>query len=98
MITGGYKVYPRHVEEAVYAHPAVEECVCAGVPDTYRGENVKVWIKLKPNYRLSEKELHEFLKERLSPIAMPRLIEFRDKPLPKTMIGKLSRKDLKAES
>lgn len=97
IITGGYKVYPRHVEEAVYEHPAVEECVCAGVPDTYRGENVKVWIKLKPNYRLTEKELREFLKERLSPIAMPRLIEFRDKPLPKTMIGKLSRKDLKSE-
>ena len=96
IITGGYKVYPRHVEEAVYEHPSVEECVCAGVPDTYRGENVKIWLKLKPNYKLNEKELREFLKERLSPIAMPRLIEFRDKPLPKTMIGKLSRKDLKS--
>jgi long-chain acyl-CoA synthetase len=88
---GGFKVYPRHVEEAIYLHPSVEECICAGVPDEYRGQTVKVWIKLRSGTTLTKDDLHAFLKDKLSPIEMPKQIEFRD-ALPKTMIGKLSRK------
>ena len=97
ILSGGYNVYPRAVEDAVYHHEAVEECVCAGVADTYRGEVVKIWVKLKDGKELSADELKSFLKEHLSPIEMPKQIEFRDQPLPKTLIGKLSRKALVEE-
>lgn len=97
IITNGYNVYPRNVEEAIYKHPAIEECVVAGIPDKARGELVKVWIKLKEGRELSIEDLKEFLKDHLSPMEIPKRVEFRDEPLPKTMIGKLSRKDLLAE-
>lgn len=97
IITNGYKVYPRNVEEAIYLHPAVEECVVAGLPDPSRGEAVKAWVKLREGAAASEGELKGFLEGRLSKMEVPRTIEIRQKPLPKTMIGKLSRKDLLAE-
>lgn len=97
ILSGGFNVYPRNIEEAVYRHEAVEECVCAGVKDSYRGETVKIWIKLKSGKNLSADELKDFLKPYLSPIEMPKQIEFRDQPLPKTLIGKLSRKALLEE-
>ena len=94
ILCGGYNVYPRNIEEAVYQHKSVEEVVCAGVPDSYRGETVKIWVKLKPGYYLTADDLKNFLKNYLSPIEMPKYIEFRNDPLPKTLIGKLSRKAL----
>jgi long-chain acyl-CoA synthetase len=97
VIASGYKIYPRKVEEEIYRHAAVEEAVAGGVPDAYRGETLKVWIKLHDGHSLTADELRAFLKDKISPIEMPKLIEFRDKPLPKTLIGKLSRKDLVAE-
>jgi long-chain acyl-CoA synthetase len=97
ILCGGFNVYPRNVEEAIYLHPAVEECVVAGVPDAYRGQTVKAWIKLAPGHALTADGLRAFLEDKLSHVEMPRLVEFRDTPLPKTTIGKLSRKDLLAE-
>ena len=97
IITNGYKVYPRNVEEAVYQHPNVEECIVAGLPDKQRGEIVKIWIKPKEGRELAPDDLKEFLKDKISPMEIPKLYEFRDKPLPKTMIGKLSRKDVLAQ-
>ncbi|MGH1398761.1 MAG: long-chain-fatty-acid--CoA ligase [Alphaproteobacteria bacterium] len=97
IITNGYNVYPRHVEEAIYAHPNVEECIVAGIPDQQRGEIVKAWIKLKDDRELTPEDLKNFLSDKISRIEMPKRIEFRDEPLPKTMIGKLSRKDIVAE-
>jgi long-chain acyl-CoA synthetase len=94
ILCGGYNVYPRTVEEAVYRHPAIAECVCAGLPDPVRGEMVKIWITLKPNHAITVDELRLFLKDYLSPIEMPKVIDIRDTPLPKTLIGKLSRKAL----
>jgi long-chain acyl-CoA synthetase len=88
---GGFKIYPRNVEEAIYLNPAVEECIVAGVADDYRGQTVKAWIKLRAGAVLTKEELHDFLKDKLSPIEMPKKIEFRD-ALPKTNVGKLSRK------
>jgi long-chain acyl-CoA synthetase len=89
---GGFKIYPRHVEEAIYQHDAVEECIVAGIPDEYRGQTVKAYIKLRAGRILTADQLKVFLKDKLSPIEMPKLIEFRNAPLPKTLIGKLSRK------
>ena len=75
-------------------NPCVEECVVAGLPDISRGEIVKAWIKLKPGSVCSEDDLKTFLADKISKMEIPKLIEFRDKPLPRTMIGKLSRKEL----
>ncbi|MFA7277122.1 MAG: long-chain fatty acid--CoA ligase [Pseudobdellovibrionaceae bacterium] len=97
ILVNGYNVYPRNVEEAIYKHPAIEECVVAGIKDAERGEIPKAWIKLKEDRALAESDLRIFLKDKLSPIEMPRAFEFRDEPLPKTMIGKLSKKDLLAQ-
>lgn len=94
IITNGYNVYPRNVEEVIYLHPAVEECIVAGIPDEARGEIVKAWIKLKDGASLTQDKLKEFVKDKLSPMEIPKVIEFRNQPLPKTMIGKLSKKDL----
>lgn len=97
IITNGYNVYPRNVEEEIYQHPSVEECIVAGVHDSNRGEIVKAWIKLKDGRELSADDLKIFLKDKLSPMEIPKRYEFRDAPLPKTMIGKLSRKDVVAQ-
>ncbi len=97
IITNGYKVYPRNVEEVIYLHPAVEECIVAGLPDDARGEVVKAWVKPKAGMTVNEAELKAFLEDKISRMEMPRSIEIRDRPLPKTMIGKLSRKDILAE-
>jgi long-chain acyl-CoA synthetase len=96
ILVAGYNVYPRVVEEAVYRHPAVSECVAGGIPDPQRGQTVKVWASLRPGASLTLEELNVFLMDKLSPIERPRELEVRDN-LPKTPIGKLSRKDLLQE-
>ncbi len=93
ILCSGFNVYPRNVEEAIYLHPAVAECVVAGVPDEYRGQTVKAYVRIDDGHSLTADELIAFLQDKLSPIEMPKLIEFRSE-LPKTMIGKLSRKAL----
>lgn len=97
IITNGYNVYPRHVEEAIYLHPNIEECIVGGIPDETRGESVKAWIKVKDGRELDQKDLETFLEDKLSKIEHPRIYEFRSEPLPKTLIGKLSRKDVLEE-
>lgn len=97
IITNGYNVYPRNIEEAIQQHPSVEECIVAGLPDKQRGEIVKAWIKTKDNRELSPDDLKKFLGDKISPMEMPKRFEFRTEPLPKTMIGKLSRKDILEE-
>ncbi len=96
ILAGGYNVYPRVVEDAIYQHPAVLECTVIGVPDAYRGETVKAFIVLRKGAPLTAEALRIFLQGYLSPIEMPKQIEFRDS-LPKTMVGKLSKKELVAE-
>jgi len=96
ILAGGYNVYPRVVEDAVYQHPAVAECTVIGIPDSYRGETVKAFVVLRPGAALTAPTLLAFLKDHISPIEMPKHIEFRD-TLPRTLIGKLSKKELVAE-
>ena len=69
----------------------------AGVHDAQRGEIVKAWVKLKGGKELAIDELKDFLEDKISKMEMPKKIEFREQPLPKTMIGKLSRKDILAQ-
>ena len=96
ILAGGYNVYPRIVEDAIYQHPAVAECTVIGVPDAYRGETVKAFVVLRPGQALTAEALLAFLKDHLSPIEMPKHVEFRTS-LPKTLIGKLSKKELVEE-
>ena len=96
IICSGYNVYPRVVEEAIYEHPAVEEVTVIGIKDGYRGEAPKAFIKLKAGASATTDDIRKHLAKKLSKIEMPAQIEFRD-ALPKTIIGKLSKKELKAE-
>jgi long-chain acyl-CoA synthetase len=96
IICSGYNVYPRRIEEAIYEHPAVEEVTVIGIKDDYRGEAPKAFIKLKAGAHATAEDIKQHLAAKLSKIEMPSEIEFRAS-LPKTMIGKLSKKELKAE-
>jgi long-chain acyl-CoA synthetase len=90
----GYKVWPREVEDVLYEHPAVREAAVVGVPDAYRGESVKAFVSLRPGQATEPDELVAFCKERMSAYKYPRQIELRDE-LPKTVTGKLLRRDLR---
>jgi long-chain acyl-CoA synthetase len=92
----GFKIYPRNIEEAILLHPAVLECAVVGIADAYRGQTVKAFVALKADATLSAEELTAFLADKLSPIEMPKLIEFRPS-LPKTTVGKISKKQLLEE-
>ncbi len=96
ILCSGFNVYPRHVEDAIYKHTAVEEVTVIGIPDDYRGEAPKAFVKLKTGQSLTKEQLLEFLSTKLSKIELPEEIEFRDE-LPKTMVGKLSKKELRDE-
>jgi long-chain acyl-CoA synthetase len=96
IIAGGYNIYPRDVDEVLYEHPKIADAVTIGVPDEYRGETVKVFVVVKPGETLTEEEVISHCKERLAAYKMPRLVEFRDE-LPKTMVGKILRKELRAD-
>ncbi len=96
IISSGFNVYPRRIEEAIYEHAAVAEVTVIGIKDKKRGEAPKAFIRLKPGATTTAEEIFEHLKPRISKIEMPASIEFRTE-LPKTMIGKLSKKELKAE-
>lgn len=96
IICSGFNVYPRAIEDAVLTHPDVEECNVIGVPDKYRGEAPIAFVKLKSDRSLTKAELMTFLTEHLSKLEMPRDIIFKTE-LPKTFIGKLSKKELRTE-
>lgn len=97
IITNGYNVYPRNVEDALAEHPEISECIVAGLPDDQRGEIVKAYIVMKDGCaEPTAADMKAFLKDKLSPIEMPKQLEFRDE-LPKTLIGKPDRKALVEE-
>ncbi len=96
IISGGYNIYPRTIEEALYQHPAVAEAVVIAVPDQYRGQAPKAFVRLRDGQAATPEELRQFLAGYVSRIELPKAIEIRDF-LPKTMVGKLSKKELIAE-
>lgn len=96
IICGGYNVYPRVIEEALYEHPDVAEAIVIGVKDEYRGEAPKAFVVLRPGASATPDALKTFLDGYLSKIERPKAIEIRTS-LPKTAVGKLSRKELVAE-
>ncbi len=96
IITGGLNVYPREVEEALYAHPAVLEAAAIGVPDRYKGEVVKAFVVLKPGAQATAGELIEHCRRLLAPFKVPRDVAFRPQ-LPKSLVGKILRRVLAEE-
>lgn len=96
ILCNGYNIYPRHVEEAIYLHPSVMEVTVIGIPDERKGSVPKAFVKLKEGEDLTSEALRAFLKDKLSPLEIPKVIDFREE-LPKTVIGKLSKKELVAE-
>ena len=96
IITGGFNVYPRDVDEVFYEHPKVLESCTIGIPDPKRGENIKVFIVLKEGETATAAELLEYAKAKLATYKLPTEIEFR-KDLPKSAVGKILRKELRAE-
>lgn len=96
IISGGLNVYPRDIEEVFYEHPKVMEATAIGIPHPSRGEQVKVFVVLNEGETATEEELLEYCKDKLATFKLPTMIEFR-KELPKTNVGKILKKDLKAE-
>jgi long-chain acyl-CoA synthetase len=96
ILAGGYNVYPRVIEEAAYLHPAVQDAIAIGIPDAYRGQAPKLFVSLRPGATATAAEIKAFLTEHLNKIEIPKEVEIRDS-LPKTMVGKLSKKELVAE-
>ena len=95
ILVSGHNVYPRMIEEALYAHPAVAAACVIGVPDARQGESPVAFVELRAGEAVTEAALRAFLADRLSRIEMPKRIEFRDR-LPRTAVGKLSKKELRA--
>jgi long-chain acyl-CoA synthetase len=97
IISGGFNVYPQMIEQAIYTHPSVLEVIVIGIPDDYRGEAAKAFIKLRDGARpFSVDELRAFLTGKLGKHELPAAVEFVDE-LPRTPVGKLSRHELRRQ-
>jgi long-chain acyl-CoA synthetase len=92
----GFKVYPNEVEAAVAQHPGVLECAAIGVPDEHSGEAVKVFV-VKKDPSLTEAQIQDWCRERLTGYKRPRFVEFRDE-LPKSNVGKILRRELRPDA
>jgi long-chain acyl-CoA synthetase len=95
ILVSGFNVYPNELEDVITAHPKVLEAAAIGIPDEKSGEVVKVFI-VKKDESLTQEELMKFCRENLTSYKIPKSIEFR-KELPKSNVGKILRKDLRAE-
>jgi long-chain acyl-CoA synthetase len=94
IISSGYKIWPREVEDVLYEHPMVREVAVVGVPDAYRGETVKAVVSLYTAGSVEPKELIEFVGQRLSAYKRPTLVEIIP-DLPKTLTGKILRREVR---
>jgi len=96
IIAGGFNIYPKEVDQVLFDHPKVLEACTIGVPDAYRGESVKAFIVLKAGENLTAGEVIAYCKDKLAAYKVPRDIEFLPE-LPKSAIGKILRRELKAK-
>jgi long-chain acyl-CoA synthetase len=97
IISGGFNVYPQMIEQAIYTHPGVQEVIVIGIPDDYRGEAAKAFIKLRADARpFTLDELKAFLTGKLGKHEIPAALDFVEE-LPRTSVGKLSRHELRQQ-
>lgn len=94
IIVSGFNVYPTEIEDVLYTHPAIQECVVIGVQHKYRGEAVKAFVVLKSGAQVSFDEIVEFCADKLAKYKIPTDIEFMD-ILPKSAVGKILRRELR---
>jgi long-chain acyl-CoA synthetase len=95
IISGGFNVYPQMIEQAIYTHPAVHEVIVIGIPDDYRGEAAKAFVKIRTGAKpFTLEELKTFLTGKLGKHEIPAALDFVDE-LPRTSVGKLSRHELR---
>jgi len=95
VIAGGYNIYPREIDEVLFEHPKILEACAVGIPDPYRGETIKAFVVLKPGQTMTEEEVIKYCGEKLAKYKVPRIVEFIGS-LPKSMVGKILRKELRA--
>ena len=95
IICSGFNVYPRDIDEVLYASPKIMEACTVGVPDPKRGETVKAFVVLKPGESMTAEEVIEHCRKSLAPYKVPTLVEFVDE-IPRTAVGKPDRKVLQA--
>jgi long-chain acyl-CoA synthetase len=96
LAAGGYNVYPREIEDVLYEHPKVMEVAAIGVPVGGSDQRAKVFIVLRPGETVTEEDILQFCSERLAKYKVPKYVEFRES-LPKTMVGKILRRELMEE-
>ena len=94
ILRGGFNVYPREIEEVLYAHPAVAEAAVIGIPHEVHGEEVKAILVLKAGAAATDQEIIDYCREHLAAFKYPRIVEFRDQ-LPKTATGKVLKRELR---
>jgi long-chain acyl-CoA synthetase len=94
IVSSGYKVWPREVEDVLYTHPSIREAAVVGVADAYRGESVKAYVSSRPGAAVNPPELIEYCRLRMAAYKCPRSIEILD-DLPKTASGKILRRSLR---
>jgi long-chain acyl-CoA synthetase len=94
IISSGYKVWPREVEDVLYTHPSIREAAVVGIADEYRGETVKAIVSLKTGMKVDPQDLVEFCRTRMAAYKYPRCVEIREE-LPKTASGKILRRALR---
>ncbi|MCP4670771.1 MAG: long-chain fatty acid--CoA ligase, partial [Desulfobacula sp.] len=92
IISGGYNVYPRDIDEVLFEHPKILEACCIGIPHKKRGEAVKAFVILKEGEKMTDKEVIDYCKTKLATYKLPTKIEFKQE-LPKSNVGKILRKD-----
>jgi long-chain acyl-CoA synthetase len=97
ILSAGYNVYPREVEEVLYQHPSVLEAAVIGLPDGMRGEKIAAYLVLKPGQTVSGADIRAFCREHLAQYKQPRTIVFRES-LPKALTGKILRRQLREEA
>ena len=97
VMVGGFKAFPKEIEEILHAHPRVALAAVVGVPDQRMGEALKAYIVLKAGEPVTRRELIQFCKEHLVWYKVPRIIEFRDK-LPTSPVGKVLKRELRQEA
>ncbi|RKY88589.1 long-chain fatty acid--CoA ligase [candidate division KSB1 bacterium] len=93
IITSGFNVYPREIEEVLFQHPKVAEAAVIGVPDAHRGEVIKAYVVVKEGKTATTEEIISFCQGKLARFKIPKIVEFRSE-LPKSMIGKVLRRVL----
>lgn len=97
IIASGYNVYPREVEDVLYSHPRIREAAVVAAPSAYRGETVKAVIVLEEGAQVTEEEIIAYCRKELAPYKVPTIVEFRS-DLPRTLVGKVLRRELRDES